>query len=300
VESIDDLIINTEVESVDPDFIINTEVESLPSSNPVTHGDMTASSSTENKTNIVSAAVKDDYISIGNASKTEELSIEHDMITMNMSFEAVTLMPSSNGKVPMDTVIDGDVNIITRSDETEVILGADVNTASDDGYAANALGTTAEVVEISNENVLKRDQLNDSMSLLPPTESHNDLDPKNTIELKTEEDKNTNFLTSDIAGAKDVKCDGEDPTLEISAAPRQQQLFSYSTTIGNAGVDSDVDLLPPAVRDDSASDLVLTDTNNSTAKPDDKAEYTLELEGEIEIPIIYLKLNFIDNDTTCV
>jgi len=237
VESIDDLIINTEVESVNPDFIINTEVESLPSSNPVTHGDMTASSSTENKTNIVSAAVKDDYISIGNASKTEELSIEHDMITMNMSFEAVTLMPSSNGKVPMDTVIDGDVNIITRSDETEVILGADVNTASDDGYAANALGTTAEVVEISNENVLKRDQLNDSMSLLPPTESHNDLDPKNTIELKTEEDKNTNFLTSD--------------------------------------------------RDDSASDLVLTDTNNSTAKPDDKAEYTLELEGEIEIPILF-------------
>lgn len=165
---------------IDPDFIINAEVETLPSyendvaSNPVAHGDMTASSSNENKTNVVSAAVEDDYISVGNASKTEELSIEHAMITMNMSFEAVASMPSSHGEAPMDSVIDGDVNLITCSDDIEVLLipevSADVNTSSDDDSAANALGTKAEVVEISNETVLKRDQLNESMSLLPPTD----------------------------------------------------------------------------------------------------------------------------------
>jgi hypothetical protein len=70
--------------------------------------------------------------------------------------------------------IDGDVNLITCSDDIEVLLipevSADVNTSSDDDSAANALGTKAEVVEISNETVLKRDQLNESMSLLPPTD----------------------------------------------------------------------------------------------------------------------------------
>jgi hypothetical protein len=124
---------------IDPDFIINAEVETLPSyendaaSNPVAHGDMTASSSTENKTNVVSAAVEDDYISVGNASKTEELSIEHAMITMNMSFIAVASMPSSHGEAPMDSVIDGDVHLITCSDDIEVLLipevSADVNTS---------------------------------------------------------------------------------------------------------------------------------------------------------------------------
>lgn len=282
---------------VNPDLVINVKVESLPNydedtaSNPVVHGDMTASGSTEyqeNQRNIVSAVVEDDHITIGSASKTEEVSIEQHMINLNSSFSAI---PSSQGEIHMDSVIDEHANIITPSDDIGLLLISevemDINTSSHGDSAANAFDTKVEEVDIANDNVVKRDKLNETTSLLPSAENLHDAGPQDTDEMKTEEDPNATILSSDLSGAIDAKSDGEDPTVEASTEPRQQQLFSNSTVSGNASVILNEDSALPAVSDDLFADMVAPNTSNPKAEPNDKPEFKLDLESEIEIPDLY-------------
>ncbi len=303
------------VESIlgdDTNLMNDTKVEALPPSdhavaiNTVIDGD-TASSSTDAKVDIVSSLVDDrnkhDLTDDNSSLRQLIFPFENDSFVANTSFSKVTLLSPSDEYVRNEPVIGENTAPVSTAEIDSLLPSGNnvaVNAVTDADTAANVFGTTMETLALSDEYIIyKQEQVNENSGLPPLSESLDDSAAQVTSQrddVKEEETLMPLLYNNDDDAAKvetnATVDDGKDPTLGASTEYELllQPSFSSPNMTGNTSLNLDVDIPPFSVDDDSASSNVLGDSEDvmSSAKLyDSKDEYKLDLEGKIELPLLY-------------